>query len=222
MYRRQRQDVWLFDLDDTLHHAGAWLFPQMNAAITRYIQQVLQLPYEQADALRVNYWRRYGSTVIGLMRHHQIAPAHFLHQTHQFPDLEDHVHGHRHDLVALQKLPGRRVLLTNAPKTYVRRVLSVLGLAGFFSGIYALEDMKMFGHWRPKPDARMLRCLAVRLGVAPQQCILVEDTLSHQKAARRVGMTTVWMQRWQAKEEARRHRKPSYVDIRIRRLRELL
>ena len=42
----------------------------------------------------------------------------------------------------------------------------------------------MFGHLRPKPDARMLRRVAARLRCAPSRCVLVEDTLEHQKAAR--------------------------------------
>jgi putative hydrolase of the HAD superfamily len=56
--------------------------------------------------------------------------------------------------------------------------------------------MTMFGALRPKPDARMLRQVAARLGVAPSRCILVEDTLVHLKAARSLGMRTVWMQRY--------------------------
>jgi TetR/AcrR family transcriptional regulator len=74
--------------------------------------------------------------------------------------------------------------------------------------------MTMFGHLRPKPDARMLRRLAARLGVPPQRCVLVEDTLEHQKAARRVGMKTVWMQRWIAPPARRRSRArtAAYVD----------
>ena len=48
----------------------------------------------------------------------------------------------------------------------------------------------MFGALRPKPDARMLRRVAARLGVAPSRCILVEDTLVHLKAARSIGMRT--------------------------------
>jgi putative hydrolase of the HAD superfamily len=42
----------------------------------------------------------------------------------------------------------------------------------------------------------MLRQVAARLGVAPSRCILVEDTLVHLKAARSLGMRTVWMQRY--------------------------
>ena len=89
----------------------------------------------------------------------------------------------------------------------------------------------MFGQLRPKPDARMLRRVAVRLRVRPGQCTLVEDTLVHQKAARRVGMRTVWMQGF-ARAGAAAHpggagpqrwcRRPGYVDQRVRRLADLL
>jgi len=75
----------------------------------------------------------------------------------------------------------------------------------------------------------MLRHVAARLKVAPARCVLVEDTLVHQKAARAVGMGTVWMQRWLKRSvshvqnaNARRHRRPAYVDRRVRRLAELL
>jgi putative hydrolase of the HAD superfamily len=48
-------------------------------------------------------------------------------------------------------------------------VLSTLGLLPLFDGVFSVEDMTMFGHLRPKPDARMLRHLAARLGVPPQR-----------------------------------------------------
>jgi putative hydrolase of the HAD superfamily len=62
--------------------------------------------------------------------------------------------------------------------------------------VLAIEDMRMFGHWRPKPDRRMLRGVAHRLGAHPSQCVLVEDSLENVRAARRVGMQPVWMQRF--------------------------
>ena len=37
---------------------------------------------------------------------------------------------------------------------------------------------------------------AARLKVRPSRCVLVEDTLEHQKAARSVGMSTAWMLRY--------------------------
>jgi len=188
--------VWLFDLDNTLHDAGAWVFAQMNDTMRNYVVDTLGVTPAQADALREKYWRRYGSTMLGLVRHHDVSPAHFLHETHRFPGLEQRVTGHRHDLAAIARLRGRRIVLTNAPRAYAMRVLGALGIVHLFEQVLSIEDMRMFGDWRPKPDRRMLRRMAVRLGVHPSRCVLVEDSLDNVLAARRVGMQPVWMQRF--------------------------
>jgi putative hydrolase of the HAD superfamily len=189
-----------------------------------YMQEHLGLSEEQAVELRRRYWLRYGATLLGLVRHHDVRAAHFLHVTHQLPGLEQRVRGHAADLAALRALPGRKYILTNAPADYAARVLGALGIAAVFDGVLSIEDMRVFGQLRPKPDARMLRRMAVRLGVPPARCVLVEDTLEHQKAARGIGMRTVWMQRWLRQPPARGRLAghPPYVDRRIRALRELL
>jgi putative hydrolase of the HAD superfamily len=224
--------VWLFDLDNTLHNASAASFRDIDARMTHYIERELGLPRDDANALRAHYLHRYGATLLGLVRHHGVRAAHFLHDTHQLPGLEDLLHGHPHDFDALARLPGRKLILTNAPEAYAERVLRALGIARLFDGLISVERMAMFGDLRPKPDARMLRWVAARLKVHPARCVLVEDTLVHQKAARRIGMATVWMQRWTrraAKHVAQRgkvgvylHRKPAYVCARIVSLQALL
>jgi putative hydrolase of the HAD superfamily len=188
--------TWLFDLDNTLHDAGAWVFAQMNDTMRAYLVATLGVSPGEADALRDGYWRRYGSTMLGLVRHHGVRPAHFLGETHRFPGLEERVTGHRHDLAAVARLRGRRIVLTNAPRAYALRVLGALGALWLFDEVIAVEDMTMFGRWRPKPDRRMLRAIAARLRVPPARCVLVEDSLENVLAARRVGMRAVWMQRF--------------------------
>jgi putative hydrolase of the HAD superfamily len=212
----------LFDLDDTLHDAGAAAMPGLQQAMNTYIQRELGLGESEAALLRRHYWLRYGATLLGLVRHHGVKPAHFLHHTHLLPGLEERLHAHRADLHALARLPGRKYILTNAPRAYALRVLGALGATALFDGVLAIEDMQMFGHLRPKPDARMFRRLLARLRVPAAHCMLVEDTLVHQKAARRVGLRTAWMQRW-LPPASPRHRalKPAYVDRRIQRLAQL-
>jgi putative hydrolase of the HAD superfamily len=224
MRDRQPTRVWLFDLDDTLHDAGNAVMADLRVAMGQYIEHHLQLSPQEAHALRTRYWLRYGATLLGLVRHHGVQPAHFLHQTHQLPGLEQRVRGHGPDIAALKRLPGRKFVLTNAPAAYAARVIGALGIASCFDGVLSIEDMHMFGSLRPKPDARMLRRMAVRLNVPPHCCTLVEDTLEHQKAARRVGMHTVWMQRWLPAKRAggRRVLRPSYVDRRVHTLQALL
>ena len=227
MLRINRQTVWLFDLDNTLHDAGAQVFGPLKQAMGDFIQRELRVDADEAWRLNHRYWQRYGATLLGLQRHHGVRAAHFLHDTHRLPGLESRVTGHSHDFAALARQPGRKVILTNAPRAYAHRVLGALGIGRLFADVIAIEDMAMFGHLRPKPDARMLRAVAVRLGVAPQRCVLVEDTLAHQKSARSLGMGTVWMQRFARRGNefgplaARWSMQPAYVDRRVRKLADL-
>lgn len=219
--------IWLFDLDNTVHNASHHVFPVLNVSMTDYIVRHLGVDTEEAHRLRRRYWLRYGATLLGLARHHGVDVDHFLAETHALPELEAHVHSHAHDLAALKRLPGRKILLTNAPVVYARRVLRVLGLTHVFERVIGFEAMCMFGQYRPKPDARMLRWVAARHRLPLERCVLVEDTLVHQKAARSVGMQTVWMQRWArqgrhvAEPGARMRRRPTYVDKRIGSLADL-
>ena len=217
--------VWLFDLDDTLHDAGTASMPHIRDAMGDYIEQQLGCARAEAEALRNRHWHRYGATLLGLVKHQGVDAAHFLYHTHLLPGLESRVRGHGPDLAALAalaRLPGRCFLLTNAPAAYAARVLGALGIAHLFDGVIAIEQMRMFGHLRPKPDARLFRAVAARLRVPPARCVLVEDALTNQKAARSVGMATVWMQRWLARPGTRPHRKPAYVGRRVHKLNELL
>lgn len=222
---KKSDPVWLFDLDNTLHNASHQVFGALNVAMTDFIKRELQLNHDDASALRGLYWRRYGATLLGLMRHHGVRAAHFLHETHLLPGLDTHIHAH--DLAALRRLRGRKYILTNAPSDYAQRVLLMLGIGHLFDGVIPIEKMSMFGHLRPKPDARMFKHIAARLRVKPSRCVLVEDTLVHQKSARAVGMRTVWMQRWAKKGVIaplggmRLARRPVYVDKRVRTLRDL-
>ena len=190
--------VWLFDLDNTLHDASHAAFGHTSIAMNAYMVDHLGMEPVEAARLRDDYWRRYGATLLGLVRHHAVEAAHFLEQTHLHPGLEDRLRMSRHDHAALKRLHGRKLILTNAPRNYTVRVLDTLGLADLFEGVISIEDMSMFGELRPKPDARMLRHIAATLQVKPSDCVLVEDTLANQKAARSIGMRAVWMQRYLA------------------------
>jgi len=231
--------TWLFDLDNTLHDASHAAFPHLHVAMGDYVAAHLGLSVEDAGVMRERYWLRYGATLLGLMRHHGVRAAHFLQETHRMPGLEQRLRTSAHDRAALAALPGRKFILTNAPRGYAMRVLRKLRLAPLFEGVITIEDMAMFGALRPKPDARMLRRIAVRLRVQPSRCVLVEDTLSHLKAARSVGMRGVWMERYlggrfrghfrdavnagsRPEQGPRRCPKPTYLHAKIGAIRTLL
>lgn len=195
--------TWVFDLDNTLHDARPHIFPHIGRSMTAYLEAHLDLDPEAAGRLRTHYWKRYGATLLGLMRHHAIDPGHFLWHTHQFPELERMVLKEPALRAMLRKLPGKKVVFSNAPVHYARAVLKVLGIAAFFDDVFSIEHTK----YRPKPDAYGFRRLFRKNRLHPGACIMVEDSLENLRAAKKLGMKTVWV--------ARSRSLPAYVDVRV-------
>jgi len=195
--------VWLFDLDNTLHNASPHIFPHINRAMREYIERHLGLDENAANRLRQDYWQRYGATLLGLIRHHAIDPHHFLHETHQFPDLARMLVFEKPLLHALKRLPGRKILFSNAPRAYAEAVLELTGLDRHFAAVYTVESLK----FRPKPMPQGFRTLLRAERLDPRRCIMVEDSLDNLVTARKLGMKTVWV-------SAGSRRSP-YVDVQV-------
>jgi putative hydrolase of the HAD superfamily len=186
--------VWLFDLDNTLHDASHAIFGAIDRRMTDYVERELGLDRTEANRLRTHYWHRYGATLLGLVRHHRIDPHHFLRETHDF-EVAELLRAERGLAQLLARLPGRKLLLTNAPLAYAGAVLRELSLHPCFSSRYTIERMRLHGTFRPKPSRQMLRAMLARERIPPTAAILVEDTLANLKAARALGLRTVLITR---------------------------
>jgi pyrimidine 5'-nucleotidase len=222
--------VWLFDLDNTLHHASHEIFPAINRGMTQYIIDRLGVDINEANRLRTGYTQRYGATLLGLVRHHPIDAADFLHVVHTFSDLASMVRAERGLARMIRGLPGRKIVLTNGPSIYAHAVLSELGIGKLFERVIAIEDMQdRSGHWRAKPDAAMLRRAMRRANVALADAVLVEDTRGHLKRYKRLGIRTVWitghlpavLNASGASSVQTHSGRPHYVDLKIRSLKGL-
>lgn len=201
--------VWLFDLDNTLHNANSHIFPHINRAMTDYLKTHLSLDEEAADRLRMRYWQRYGATMLGLMRHHGVDPHHFLWHTHQFRDLPAMVRGEPGLGAALARLPGRKVLFSNAPEHYSLRILNILGIARHFSAIFCIEHVR----FAPKPSPQGFYRLLGRLRLRPERCVMVEDSTENLRTAKKLGMKTVLVS-----QDCRRS---AHVDLAVGSIRDL-
>lgn len=195
--------VWLFDLDNTLHNASPHIFPHINRSMTRYLEQHLGLGLDEANALRMQYWRRYGATMLGLMRHHGTDPDHFLIETHRFDRLHEMMVFERALRGMLRALPGRRIVFSNAPRHYAEAVLEIMGVRRLFEDVVGIEDLD----YHPKPGIRAYHSLLQRRRLNAAQCIMLEDSAVNLRTAKRLGMRTVLV--------GGGLRTPAYVDLRI-------
>jgi putative hydrolase of the HAD superfamily len=225
--------LWLFDLDNTLHDASHAIFPTISANMNTFIGRVLGdgiTPASQAavDAARIGYWKRYGATLLGMVKHHNVSAAEFLRQTHDLADLRAMMRFELGLGRMLRRLPGRKILLTNAPLRYSTDVMRHLGLRRHFSHHIAIEDMQVHGRLRPKPSRLMLRRLLRKHGVAAGRAILVEDTLANLRSAKQVGLRTVWITQYLRIADPsggptlpKMLKRPAFVDVKVKSLRQL-
>ncbi len=163
-----------------------------------------------------------------MIKHHQVIAADFLHQTHNLEELRSLMRFERGLGRMLRRLPGRKILLTNAPAIYSGKVLRHLGVQRHFSHHIAIEDMRVHGQLRPKPSKLMLRRLLRKHGVHPRRCILVEDTLDNLRSAKQLGLRTVWVTQYLRRVETsgsaalpRMLNHPACVDVKVKSLRQL-
>jgi putative hydrolase of the HAD superfamily len=226
--------LWLFDLDNTLHNASHAIFPAINANMNVFMTRVLEeqgLPADQqaVNEMRQRYWRLYGATLIGMIQHHEVRSEDFLRDAHAFPDLASMIRAERGLSHLLRRLPGRKILLTNAPRRYSRDVVRHLGLHRHFEKHISIEQMHVHRRLRPKPSRQMLRKLLARERVPARRCILVEDTAVNLKSAKYLGLRTAWVTQYlpgnvhvtgiDARRQLTMH--PAYIDVKVRSVRQL-
>lgn len=201
--------VWLFDLDNTLHDATPHIFPHINRSMTAYVADALGLSVEEAGRVRIDYWQRYGATLTGMMRRHGTPPAHFLRQTHHFPELASMLVFDRALKAMLRRLPGRKIVFSNAPEHYAEAVLRHLGIRPCFDAVYSIERLR----FRPKPEIQGFLRLLKAERLTASRCIMVEDSPANLQTAKALGMKTVLV--------SRLAKLPAWVDLRLQSVLEL-
>lgn len=180
-------DSWLFDLDNTLYSPHSNLFPQIHERMGLYLMQKFGLSEQAAADLRFDYFKKYGTTLRGLMVEHQIIPEDFMDFVHAV-DLGDI--GPSAALTnALTKLKGRKVIFTNADRNHAQRILEHLKISHFFEGIFDIAD----GDYLCKPEIAPYKAVLNRFGFAAGRTAMVDDMQANLKPAAELGITTIWL-----------------------------
>lgn len=177
--------TWVFDLDNTLYPPAMRLFDQIEVRMTDWVSRSLGIARDEADRLRSEYWRLYGTTLAGLMAEHGIDPEGYLADVH---DIDFSVLSPDPDLARrIAALPGRRIVYTNADAPYARRVLTARGLDGLFDAVYGVEH----AGYRPKPERAAFETVFAIDGLDPSRAAMFEDDPRNLAAPHAMGMRTV-------------------------------
>lgn len=178
-------DTWLFDLDNTLYPAETGFMAAIVDRMTDYVEEVTRLPRDEAFRLQKAYLAEHGLTLKGMMLNHGVDPQDF-HAI--FHDLSLEALAHDPDLLAaLERLPGRRLIFTNADAVHAERVLLRLGLAHLFEDVFHIGSAE----YEPKPSRLAFERLLAAHNVDPTATAFFEDAERNLAPAAELGMTTV-------------------------------
>ncbi|WP_323771428.1 pyrimidine 5'-nucleotidase [Antarctobacter sp.] len=177
--------AWVFDLDNTLYSPAVRLFDQIEARMNAYVSRVTGLAKEDAAHLRRDYWARYGTTLAGLMTHHEVDPEDYLIDVHDISFDALAPDPHLAELIAT--LPGRRIVYTNGSAPYAAQVLKARGLDAAFDAIYGVEH----ADYTPKPRAEAFDRIFALDGLDPTEAAMFEDDPRNLAAPHALGMRTV-------------------------------
>ena len=176
---------WIFDLDNTLYPPAAALFDQIEVRMTDFVARTLNIGQAEANLLRHQYWRQYGTTLSGLMREHGVDPEPYLVEVHEIdlghlekaPDLRE----------GIARLPGRKIVYTNGSRFHAERVIAARGLNDVFDAIYGIEH----ADYLPKPERQAFELICARDGIESTRATMFEDDVRNLAEPFEMGMKTV-------------------------------
>lgn len=200
-------DCWIFDLDNTLYDPSARLFDLIDARMGAFIMRLMGVDAVEARRVQKQYFHDHGTTMAGLMRHHGVDPEVFLVDVHDIP--LDRLAPDARLRAGLERLPGRRLIFTNADADYAARVLDARGIADLFDGICDIRTTR----YTPKPEVEAYRTMIGHLGIDPAKSLFVEDMARNLTPAKALGMTTVWLDN--GSESGHRDHLPDHVDFHV-------
>jgi len=177
--------TWVFDLDNTLypHHLNLW--QQVDERIREYIAHLLDLSQQEAFRLQKDYYKRYGTTLRGLMLEHGLQPDDFLDFVHEI----DHspLEPNPQLGAAIEKLQGRKLILTNGTRKHADAVMQRLAIDKHFDDVFDIVAAEL----EPKPSPQTYHRFLAHHGVDPTKAAMFEDLARNLSTPHSLGMTTV-------------------------------
>ena len=177
--------TWLFDLDNTLYPAESGFMGEIERRMTAFVQRVTGLERDEAYRLQKSYLAEHGLTLVGLMREHGVDPKDF-HAIFHNMSLEALAHDPEL-IAAIARLPGRRLIFTNADDIHAERVLEHLGPTDLFEDVFHIGS----AGYDPKPSRAAFERMNAAHAIAPAETAFFEDSVRNLEPAAALGMTTV-------------------------------
>ena len=178
-------ETWVFDLDNTLYPHHVHLWQQVDDKIRDFVSTFLKVTPAEAFRIQKDYYKRYGTTMRGMMTEHGVHADDYLAFVHAIDHSPLAPNPEMGAEIAL--LPGRKLILTNGSVAHAGAVLERLGIASQFEAIFDIIAAEL----EPKPAQQTYDRFLKLHDVDPAKAAMFEDLSRNLVVPHDLGMTTV-------------------------------
>jgi len=148
----------------------------------------LSINSQDVNQMRVRYFYEYGTTLNGLMKHHNVDPIDYLEFVHDIP-LEDFIVPNQILGDFFEKASSTNVIFSNAYYPYIKKILSLLSVDEYFDNIHDIVDFE----FTPKPFALPYKKVIEKYRFKPEDIILIDDSVPNLNKAKEFNMKTIFV-----------------------------
>ncbi len=201
----KNKNFWIFDLDNTLYNASTGIFKKIDKRMTEFISDKINVTKEESYKIQKNLYAKYGTTLFGLIKSHNVDPFEFLEYVHNV-NLKN-IKKSKKLKNCLERLPGNKLIFTNGDEKWARKIINALGIQDSIDEIFDIVKADFF----PKPQAKTYENFLNKFNINPKESVFFEDTVRNLKYANIIGMTTVHID-----EGLKNKNLKSFVDFRFK------
>ena len=178
------QDL-LIDLDNTVYPEDSNIFSLIDIRMKSFISKNLNVSLEKSYEIQKKYFMENGTTLKGLMLHHNIKPEPFLKYVHDI-DLSS-IQNNPKLISILKEYKGKKIIFTNGSKDHAIKVLQRVGIKQYINDIFDIIDAEYI----PKPEIITYKKVLKKFNLIPEKTIMIDDLPSNLKTAKELGINTV-------------------------------
>ncbi len=197
MTERRKENVWLFDYDLTLYsHTERAVLDSLDVRISQFVERIVGCSFEDAQRIRKDYLKRFGTTLSGLRSVYGVSPDDFFDFIHN-PEFLTYPCPAKEKRVLLKSLSGPKYIFTNGRSDWSRIGASRMGVLDCFCRIVGLENLDWEGKPQNSAYEKMEAVLEAdgvfRRGESKRRIVLLDDSETNLSPAKSRGWITVWV-----------------------------
>jgi putative hydrolase of the HAD superfamily len=175
----------IFDNDGTLYRVKSSFQKAVHTKFCEVISQKLNVNLAEAGRIQAYLHNKYGSTGAGVVKEFGWDYNSFVKETYLAVPIEKYVGRNQHLIEMLKKMPQKKIVVTNNPSRFAKKILNRLGVARYFEKIFGEEHFD----FRMKPKIMPYRLALKYLSNSdPRNIMMIEDSSNNLKTARKLGM----------------------------------